>query len=52
MVAFHSNDTWDLATMPRDKSSIDRQWFYTINVGCGDQVSTLKAHWLLWCIVR
>ena len=43
MVALHSNDTWDLVSLPPGKSIVGCRWVYTVNVGPDGQVDRLKA---------
>ena len=43
MAALHSNDTWDLVSLPPGKSTVGCRWVYIIKVGFDDQVDHLKA---------
>ena len=44
MVTLHSTITWDLVTLPADKSSVSCCWVYTAKIGLDGQVDHLKAH--------
>ena len=43
MVALHSIGTWDLVTLPADKSLIGCHWVYTVKIGLDGRVDDLKA---------
>ena len=43
MAALHSNGTWDLVSLPPDKSTVGCHWVYTVKVGPDGQVNRLKA---------
>ena len=43
MAALHSTDTWDLVTLPIDKSLVGCRWVYIVKIGPDDLVDRLKA---------
>ena len=43
MDAHYSNDTWELVTLPPDKSHVGCCWVYTVNMGPDGQIDRLKA---------
>ena len=43
MGALSSNGTWELVTLPADKSLVSCRWVYTVKVGPNGQVDQLKA---------
>eukprot|EP00261_Vitis_vinifera_P033370 XP_019074613.1 PREDICTED: uncharacterized protein LOC109122377 isoform X2 [Vitis vinifera] len=43
MTTLHSNDTWDLVSLPPGKSTIGCRWVYTVKVGLDGQVDRLEA---------
>ena len=43
MDALSSNGTWELVTLPSDKSPVGCRWVYTVKVGSNGQVDRLKA---------
>ena len=43
MVVLHSTGTWDLVTLPVDKSPVGCCWVYTVKIGLDDGVDRLKA---------
>ena len=43
MNALHSSGTWDLVTLPADKTSVGCRWVYTMKIGPNGRVDRLKA---------
>ena len=43
MAALHSTSTWDLVTLPNDKSLVGCPWVYTVKIGPNGRVDRLKA---------
>ena len=43
MVALHSNDSWDLVSLPPGKSTVECRWVYIVKVGLDGQVDRLKV---------
>lgn len=43
MVALHSNNTWDIVTLPSDKTTVGCQWVYTVKVGPNCQINSFKT---------
>ena len=43
MATLHSTSTWDLVTLPTEKSLVGCRWVYTITIGPDGEVDCLKA---------
>lgn len=45
MVALHSNKTWDIVTLPLDKTTVGCRWVYTLKVGLYGKMIVSKIVW-------
>ncbi|MCI39713.1 hypothetical protein A2U01_0060945, partial [Trifolium medium] len=43
MAALHTNNTWDIVSLPPDKTTVGCQWVYTVKVGPDGQIDRFKA---------
>lgn len=43
MIVLHSNNTWDIITLPPDKTTVRCQWVYTVKVRSGGQINRFKS---------
>ena len=43
MTALHNNGTWELVSLPPDKSTVGCRWVYTVKVGPDGKIDRLKA---------
>lgn len=43
MDALHSNNAWDIVTLPLNKTTVGCQWTYTMKVGPYGQINCFKA---------
>lgn len=44
MAALHSNNIWDIVTLPPEKNTMGCRWVYTVKVGPDGQIDRFKAH--------
>ncbi|KAK2353155.1 putative mitochondrial protein [Trifolium repens] len=43
MAALHSNNTWDIVSLPPHKTTVGCRWVYTVKVGPDGQIDRFKA---------
>lgn len=43
MAVLHSNNTWNIVTLPSDKATVGYRWVYTVKVRPDGQIDRFKA---------